>query len=78
MLETIRIRKLGFPIRREFKAFRERYRLLSTASDSEKDERDACKIILDVCALSLNPFNSLAPLRSSLLTTALHRPHLTG
>jgi hypothetical protein len=48
MLETIRIRKLGFPIRREFVAFRDRYRLLAPSSAWEKDDRKACSMILDV------------------------------
>jgi myosin heavy subunit len=54
MLETIRIRKLGFPIRREFVAFRDRYRLLAPSSAWEKDDRKACSMILDVPCLHIS------------------------
>jgi len=52
MLETIRIRKLGFPIRREFKAFFERYRVLAPHA-SGANVRDACKVILSVVGREL-------------------------
>jgi hypothetical protein len=80
MLETIRIRKLGFPIRREFVAFRDRYRLLAPSSAWEKDDRKACSMILDVHCLHVLFCFVLFYLFLFRLTDAmvLHRSRLLG
>lgn len=54
MLETIRIRKLGFPVRMRFDQFLERYRCLLTRRERRSLARgqqppgpDVCRVLLD-------------------------------
>ncbi len=74
MLETIRIRKLGFPIRKEFKPFRDRYRLLAPRSTQIANDRSLSalcsllELIFTLCQrLWLAPYISLFFLSLSLV-----------
>ncbi|KAL6075618.1 Unconventional myosin-XV [Balamuthia mandrillaris] len=53
MLETIRIRKLGFPIRRDFETFNDRYALLEPASRQVEDPKEAALMILNRASSNL-------------------------
>ncbi|XP_060098667.1 unconventional myosin-VIIb [Heteronotia binoei] len=49
MMETIRIRKAGYPIRYSFAEFFERYRVLQPVSAQEKVKNDACQCCIYIC-----------------------------
>nr|XP_056706311.1 unconventional myosin-VIIb [Euleptes europaea] len=49
MMETIRIRKAGYPIRYTFAEFFERYRVLQPVSAREKVKNDACQCCIYIC-----------------------------
>eukprot|EP00049_Salpingoeca_infusionum_P017514 m.353252 g.353252 ORF g.353252 m.353252 type:complete len:1850 (+) comp16718_c0_seq1:158-5707(+) len=46
MLETVRIRRAGYPVRREFDNFVFRYRVLGTGVDKSQPTQDVCAAIL--------------------------------
>jgi len=55
MLETVRIRQLGYPVRTPFKDFFFRYKALAPIIDLTKNDRDRCAHLVNQIKAKLNP-----------------------
>lgn len=56
MLETVRIRQIGFPIRMKFHHFVARYRCLLQTRPARSSTKDTCRRIFDTIPLSNNQY----------------------